>query len=128
MLQLLSFAFWSACYWCTGTGVTGGYHQWSSLFPIKLNHALCAKCVLTCSSTLQICYFFYKNITFGVTLFLFEAYASFSGEPAYNDWVLSLYNVIFTSLPVIALGVLDQDVSARFCLKVYFHHERFTIT
>ncbi|CAL9082367.1 unnamed protein product [Musa acuminata var. zebrina] len=65
----------------------------------------------------MICYFFYKNITFGVTLFLFEAYASFSGEPAYNDWVLSLYNVIFTSLPVIALGVLDQDVSARFCLK-----------
>ncbi|KAL2559080.1 putative phospholipid-transporting ATPase 9 [Forsythia ovata] len=46
----------------------------------------------------MICYFFYKN-------------------PAYNDWFLSLYNVLFTSLPVIALGVLDQDVSARYCLK-----------
>ncbi|XP_042413371.1 putative phospholipid-transporting ATPase 9 [Zingiber officinale] len=65
----------------------------------------------------MICYFFYKNITFGVTLFLYEAYASFSGKTAYNDWFLSLYNVIFTSLPVIALGVFDQDVSARFCLK-----------
>ncbi|RRT68387.1 hypothetical protein GW17_00020572 [Ensete ventricosum] len=67
---------------------------------------------------MQICYFFYKNITFGLTLFLYEAYASFSGQPAYNDWYLSLYNVFFTSLPVIALGVFDQDVSARLCLKV----------
>ncbi|KAL3501616.1 hypothetical protein ACH5RR_036065 [Cinchona calisaya] len=65
----------------------------------------------------MICYFFYKNVTFGITIFLYEAYASFSAQPAYNDWFLSLYNVFFTSLPVIALGVFDQDVSARFCLK-----------
>ncbi|KAL3644621.1 putative phospholipid-transporting ATPase 9 [Castilleja foliolosa] len=65
----------------------------------------------------MICYFFYKNVTFGFTLFLYEAHASFSGQPAYNDWFLSLYNVFFTSLPVIAMGVFDQDVSARFCLK-----------
>ncbi|KAL1370475.1 hypothetical protein HN51_000736 [Arachis hypogaea] len=65
----------------------------------------------------MICYFFYKNVTFGFTLFLYEVYASFSGEPAYNDWLLSIYNVFFSSLPVIALGVFDQDVSARYCLK-----------
>ncbi|KAK4842614.1 hypothetical protein QYF36_024787 [Acer negundo] len=65
----------------------------------------------------MICYFFYKNIVFGFSLFLYEAHASFSGEPAYNDWFLSLYNVFFSSLPVIAMGVFDQDVSARFCLK-----------
>ena len=67
---------------------------------------------------MQICYFFYKNVTFGVTIFLYEAFASFSGKPAYNDWFLSLYNVFFTSLPVIALGVFDQDVSSRLCLQV----------
>ncbi|KAL2546544.1 putative phospholipid-transporting ATPase 9 [Forsythia ovata] len=65
----------------------------------------------------MICYFFYKNVTFGFTVFMYEAYASFSGQPAYNDWFLSLYNVFFTSLPVIAMGVFDQDVSARYCLK-----------
>ncbi|GAU38770.1 hypothetical protein TSUD_279230 [Trifolium subterraneum] len=65
----------------------------------------------------MICYFFYKNIAFGITLFLYEIYASFSGQVAYNDWFLSLYNVFFTSLPVIALGVFDQDVSARLCLE-----------
>jgi phospholipid-translocating ATPase len=65
----------------------------------------------------MICYFFYKNIVFGMTMFIYEAHTSFSGLAAYNDWAMAGYNVIFTSLPVIALGVLDQDVSARFCLK-----------
>ncbi|KAK7309974.1 hypothetical protein RJT34_07141 [Clitoria ternatea] len=65
----------------------------------------------------MICYFFYKNIAFGFTLFLYEVYASFSGIVVYNDWFLSLYNVIFSSLPVISLGVFDQDVSARYCQK-----------
>lgn len=65
----------------------------------------------------MICYFFYKNITFGFTIFLYEAYASFSGQPAYNDWFLSLYNLFFSSIPVVAMGVFDQDVSARYCLK-----------
>ncbi|KAJ7978815.1 Phospholipid-transporting ATPase [Quillaja saponaria] len=65
----------------------------------------------------MICYFFYKNIAFGFTLFYYEIYTSFSGQAAYNDWFLSLYNVFFTSLPVIALGVFDQDVSSRLCLK-----------
>ncbi|KAF6170451.1 hypothetical protein GIB67_036225 [Kingdonia uniflora] len=67
--------------------------------------------------TSMICYFFYKNITFGITLFLLESRASFSGQPAYNDWYMSLYNVFFSSLPALALGLFDQDVSARFCLK-----------
>lgn len=65
----------------------------------------------------MICYFFYKNIAFGFSLFLYEAHTSFSAQPAYNDWFMSLFNVFFTSLPVIALGIFDQDVSARFCLK-----------
>lgn len=65
----------------------------------------------------QISYFFYKNIVFGFTIFFYEAYASFSGQAVYNDWYLSLYNVFFTSLPVIALGVFDQDVSSKLCLK-----------
>ncbi|XP_052196379.1 probable phospholipid-transporting ATPase 8 [Diospyros lotus] len=67
--------------------------------------------------SMMICYFFYKNIAFGFTLFWFEAHTSFSGQAAYNDWYMSFYNVFFTSLPVIALGVFDQDVSARLCLK-----------
>ncbi|KAK9104462.1 hypothetical protein Scep_021306 [Stephania cephalantha] len=76
--------------------------------------------------SMMICYFFYKNMTFGFTLFWFEAHASFSGQPAYNDWYMSFYNVFFTSLPVIALGVFDQDVSARLCLKYPQLHQEGT--
>jgi phospholipid-translocating ATPase len=35
---------------------------------------------------LMISYFFYKNVTFGLTLFLFSRYAYFSVQPIYDDW------------------------------------------
>lgn len=65
----------------------------------------------------MICYFFYKNISFGLTLFYFEAYTSFSGQAIYDDWYMLLFNVILTSLPVISLGVFEQDVSSEVCLQ-----------
>ncbi|PKU70255.1 probable phospholipid-transporting ATPase 8 [Dendrobium catenatum] len=71
----------------------------------------------------MICYFFYKNITFGFTLFCFEVHTSFTAQPAYNDWYIAFYNVVFTSLPVIALGVFDKDVSSRLCLKYPLMHQ-----
>ncbi|KQJ98120.1 hypothetical protein BRADI_3g35000v3 [Brachypodium distachyon] len=71
----------------------------------------------------MICYFFFKNITFGFTLFWFEAHAMFSAQPGYNDWFISFYNVAFTSLPVIALGVFNKDVSASVCLEVPLLHQ-----
>ncbi|KAM0904556.1 hypothetical protein ACQ4PT_017937 [Festuca glaucescens] len=71
----------------------------------------------------MICYFFFKNITFGFTLFWFEAHAMFSAQPGYNDWFISFYNVAFTSLPVIALGVFNKDVSSSVCLEVPSLHQ-----
>ena len=67
--------------------------------------------------SLQICYFFYKNIAFGLTLFYFEAFAGFSGQTIYDDWYSLSFNVILTSLPVISLGVFEQDVSSDVCLE-----------
>ncbi|KAL5976713.1 Phospholipid-transporting ATPase 3 [Asimina triloba] len=67
-------------------------------------------------SYLRICkvvtYFFYKNLTFTLTQFWFTFYTGFSGLRFYDDWFQSLYNVIFTALPVIVLGLFDKDVSA----------------
>ncbi|PPS01581.1 hypothetical protein GOBAR_AA19081 [Gossypium barbadense] len=62
----------------------------------------------------MVCYFFYKNIAFGLTLFYFEAFAGFSGQSIYDDWYMLLFNVLLTSLPVISLGVFEQDVSSEF--------------
>uniref|UniRef100_A0A0E0AUX3 Phospholipid-transporting ATPase n=1 Tax=Oryza glumipatula TaxID=40148 RepID=A0A0E0AUX3_9ORYZ len=52
-----------------------------------------------------------------------QAHAMFSAQPGYNDWFISFYNVAFTSLPVIALGVFDKDVSSRVCLEVPSLHQ-----
>ncbi|KAH7865009.1 hypothetical protein Vadar_001117 [Vaccinium darrowii] len=65
----------------------------------------------------MICYFFYKNIAFGLTLFYFEAFAGFSGQLVYEDPYMLLFNIFLTSLPVIFLGVFEQDVSAEICLQ-----------
>ncbi|CAN6989459.1 unnamed protein product [Brassica oleracea var. botrytis] len=65
----------------------------------------------------MICYFFYKNIAFGLTLFYFEAFTGFSGQSIFNDSYLLLFNVVLTSLPVISLGVFEQDVPSDVCLE-----------
>lgn len=57
-------------------------------------------------------YFFYKNLTFTLTQFWFTFQTGFSGQRFYDDWFQSLYNVIFTALPVIIIGLFDKDVSA----------------
>ncbi|XVF25350.1 hypothetical protein REPUB_Repub13aG0205600 [Reevesia pubescens] len=65
----------------------------------------------------MVLYFVYKNVAFGLTLFYYELYTSFSGEILYDDWYMTMFNVMLTSLPVIALGVLEQDVSSDVCLQ-----------
>ncbi|GAU22695.1 hypothetical protein TSUD_235170, partial [Trifolium subterraneum] len=72
-------------------------------------------------SYLRICqvvtYFFYKNLTFTLTQFWFNLQTGFSGQRFYDDWFQSLYNVIFTALPVIMVGLYDKDVSASLSMK-----------
>lgn len=43
----------------------------------------------------------------------FSFFNNFSGQIAYESWTLSLYNVVFTVLPPLVIGVFDQFVSAR---------------
>ncbi|PKA61390.1 Phospholipid-transporting ATPase 3 [Apostasia shenzhenica] len=72
-------------------------------------------------SYLRLCkvitYFFYKNLTFTLTQFWFTFQTGFSGQRFYDDWFQSLYNVIFTALPVIIVGLFDKDVSALISKK-----------
>lgn len=94
-----------------------------ALFPLKewllFNGALP---LIYFSLSLQILYFVYKNIALGLTLFYYELYTAFSGEVLYDDWYMVLFNVMLTSLPVISLGVLEQDVSSEVCLQVKRRH------
>ncbi|CAI7906865.1 unnamed protein product [Closterium sp. NIES-54] len=55
-----------------------------------------------------VAYFFYKNLAFTLTLFWFNCFAGFSGQRLYDDWFQSAFNVLFTALPVIVLGLFEQ--------------------
>jgi phospholipid-transporting ATPase len=38
---------------------------------------------------------------------------AFSGQVIYESWTLSFYNVLFTVLPPLVMGIFDQFISAR---------------
>ncbi len=60
--------------------------------------------------TEMIFYFFYKNFVFTINHFYFGFFNNFSGQTVIDDWFISLYNLVFTSFPLIARATLDQDL------------------
>eukprot|EP00798_Chlamydomonas_sp_ICE-L_P016456 gene16456-22676_t len=60
--------------------------------------------------TRMINFFLYKNMLFGVTLFCYNGFTLFSGQYMYSDVYMTLFNVIFTSLTPIIIGMFDKDV------------------
>lgn len=62
--------------------------------------------------------FFYKNLVWTFAIFWYQIYADFDQTYLYDYTYILLYNLAFTSLPVIFMGVLDQDVSDKVSLAV----------
>lgn len=55
--------------------------------------------------------FFYKNVIFTVALFWYGIYNQFDGTYLFEYTYLMFYSLAYTSLPVIFMGIFDQDVS-----------------
>ncbi|KAJ7427806.1 putative phospholipid-transporting ATPase IA [Willisornis vidua] len=53
-------------------------------------------------------YFFYKNFAFTLVHIWYSFFNGFSAQTAYEDWFITLYNVLYSSLPVLLVGLLDQ--------------------
>ncbi|XP_015742260.1 phospholipid-transporting ATPase IK isoform X4 [Coturnix japonica] len=70
---------------------------------------------------LRICkflrYFFYKTFAGLVTQVWFAFHSGFTAQPLYEGWFLTLYNVFYTAYPVLSVGLLEQDVSAKKSLQ-----------
>lgn len=62
--------------------------------------------------------FFNKNIVWTFTLFWYQIYEQFDGQYNFDYTYILLYNLAFTSLPIIFMGAFDQDVSARVSMRV----------
>uniref|UniRef100_A0A8C4VDN7 ATPase phospholipid transporting 11A n=1 Tax=Falco tinnunculus TaxID=100819 RepID=A0A8C4VDN7_FALTI len=57
-------------------------------------------------------YFFYKNVCFIFPQFLYQFFCGFSQQTLYDTAYLTLYNISFTSLPILLYGLMEQHVSA----------------
>ncbi|KAJ7097515.1 hypothetical protein C8R44DRAFT_366257 [Mycena epipterygia] len=60
--------------------------------------------------------FFYKNVIWTFAMFWFLPFNSFDATYLYHYTFVLLYNLLFTSLPVIVMGAFDQDINARAAL------------
>ena len=71
--------------------------------------------IRTCKYTLGT---FWKEFLFYLTQALYQRFAGYTGTSLYESWSLSMFNTLFTSLPVIFLGIFEQDLTASTLLAV----------
>ncbi|KAJ2746909.1 hypothetical protein GGI20_000988 [Coemansia sp. BCRC 34301] len=53
---------------------------------------------------------FYKCMAFYLTQLIFQFYTGFSGTSLFESWTLSMYNTLFSILPVLVVGIFEQDL------------------
>ncbi|XP_070096118.1 phospholipid-transporting ATPase IH isoform X9 [Equus przewalskii] len=58
-------------------------------------------------------YFFYKNVCFIFPQFLYQFFCGFSQQTLYDTAYLTLYNISFTSLPILLYSLMEQHVGAE---------------
>ncbi|XP_018598718.1 phospholipid-transporting ATPase IG-like isoform X1 [Scleropages formosus] len=56
-------------------------------------------------------YFFYKNLCFILPQFLYQFYCGYSQLPLYDAAYLTMYNICFTSMPILAYSLFEQHIS-----------------
>lgn len=64
-----------------------------------------------------ILYSFYKNIALYIVQFWFTIHNGWSGQTYFERTTLTAYNIAWTLLPVVAVGVFDKDLPDRMLLE-----------
>jgi magnesium-transporting ATPase (P-type)/class 3 adenylate cyclase len=68
--------------------------------------------------TLKLVYYsFYKNSALVLTLFYFQWWAGNSGTTMFESWLGAGWNVGWTFLPIVVLGITDYDMDAQTVLN-----------
>lgn len=62
--------------------------------------------------------FFYKNMIWTFSIFWYQVFCNFDITYIFDYSYIIMFNLFFTSIPVILMGVLDQDVSDSVSLAV----------
>nr|UJH94624.1 Dnf3 [Starmerella bombicola] len=71
--------------------------------------------VRTCKYVLST---FYKEFMFYMAQAVFQRNTLFTGTSVFESWSISMFNTLFTSLPVICVGIMDQDLSPAALIAV----------
>lgn len=58
----------------------------------------------------------YKNIVLVLCELFWAPYAAFTGQPLFDPWIGSMYNLCLTTLLPIFMGILDQELSSPYAL------------
>ncbi|MCJ1284087.1 hypothetical protein MMC26_003418 [Xylographa opegraphella] len=61
---------------------------------------------------------FWKETLFYFTQALYQRYNGYTGTSLYEIWSLSMFNTLFTSLPVIFIGIFEQDLKPETLIAV----------
>ncbi|SCV04301.1 LANO_0G09362g1_1 [Lachancea nothofagi CBS 11611] len=61
---------------------------------------------------------FYKEVLFYITQMIFQRQTLFSGTSLYEPWSLSMFNTLFTSLPVLCIGMFEKDLKPMTLLAI----------
>ena len=64
-------------------------------------------------------YFFFKNFVQTFNHYLYGFYCNFTGQTIIDDWFITLYNLLFTSLPLGTKAILDTDIKTDDGLIIY---------
>ncbi|KAI0485125.1 P-type ATPase [Xylariaceae sp. FL0804] len=70
---------------------------------------------------------FWKEMFFYLPTAMYQRYNGYTGTSLYENWSLTVYNTLFTSLCVLCMGIFEQDLRAETLLAVpelYVHGQR----
>jgi phospholipid-translocating ATPase len=60
----------------------------------------------------------WKEVVFFLTQALYQRYNGYTGTSLYESWSLATFNTLFTSLPVLVMGIFEKDLAASTLLAV----------
>jgi phospholipid-transporting ATPase len=79
-----------------------------------------------------VCYMFYKNVFMSLGQWWFNFNNGWSGQKYYTEAAIQMFNLMYTSIPIIVLSVYDRDITATSCFnfpedyKACIRSEHFT--
>ncbi|KAF2074244.1 hypothetical protein CYY_004454 [Polysphondylium violaceum] len=62
-------------------------------------------------------YSFYKNMSFTLCLLWYSFTNLFTGQTIFDSWIITFYNILFTSLPPFFYGLFEKDIDEESILE-----------